>query len=152
MKLQKATMFGLYAVLELARDPGRQISATDIADLYGISSNHLAKVMRDLGRAGLVEAVRGAGGGYTFVGNAKRTTLMDVINIFEDIGSTSGGSRDKGTGTDIGQSLQLVLGEIDDIAKATFGSITIATLLKTMEWRKARMGNNLEEINSTLSV
>jgi len=28
------------------------------------------------------------------------------------------------------------LGEIDDIAKATFGSITIETLLKTMGWRK----------------
>ncbi len=75
MKLQKATLFALFSVLELARDPNRQISATDIADTYGISANHLAKVLRDLGRAGLVEAVRGVGGGYRFSGNANRISL-----------------------------------------------------------------------------
>ncbi|MBX6370252.1 MAG: Rrf2 family transcriptional regulator, partial [Rhodospirillales bacterium] len=64
MRLQKATRFGLYAVLELALDPTRQLSAAEIAAKYGISSNHLAKVLRDLGRAGLVDSVRGAGGGY----------------------------------------------------------------------------------------
>lgn len=138
MRLQKATHYGLYAVLELARDPERQLSATDIADIYGISSNHLAKVLRDLGRAGLVDSVRGAGGGYRFSGNSKRTTLMDVINIFEDIGSDSSAAADPGDNTDIGSALLLVLGEIDDIARATFGSITLDTLLKTMRWRQDR--------------
>ena len=85
MKLQKATKFALFAVLELARDTSRQLSATDIADLYGISTHHLAKVLRDLGRAGLVDSVRGVGGGYRFSANARRTTLMDVICIFEDV-------------------------------------------------------------------
>ncbi len=138
MRLQKATRYGLYSVLELARDTERQLSATDIAEIYGISANHLAKVLRDLGRAGLVDSVRGAGGGYRFSGNAKRTTLMDVINLFEDIGSDATSAADPGDDTDIGQSLLLVLGEIDDIAKATFGSITIDTLLKTMRWRQER--------------
>ena len=136
MKLQKATMFGLYAVLELARDPDRQLSATDIADIYGISNHHLAKVLRDLGRAGLLDSVRGVGGGYRFSANARRTTLMDVISIFEDISSDQTNGREEGEGTDIGQALQLVVGEIDDIAKATFSSITIDTLLKTMRWRE----------------
>ena len=136
MRLQKSTQFGLYAVLELARNPGRQLSALDIANLYGISSHHLAKVLRDLGRAGLVDAVRGAGGGYTFSGNARRTTLMDIINIFEDIGSDETVGRVHGGYEGVQPALQLVLHEIDDIAKATFGSITIETLLKTMGWRK----------------
>jgi Rrf2 family protein len=138
VRLQKATHYGLYAVLELARDPDRQLSATDIADIYGISSNHLAKVLRDLGRAGLVDSVRGAGGGYRFSGNSKRTTLMDVINIFEDIGSDSSSAADPGDQTDIGGALLMVLGEIDDIARATFGSITLDTLLKTMRWREEK--------------
>jgi Rrf2 family protein len=149
MKLQKATMFGLYAVLELARDPERQLSATDIAEKYGISSNHLAKVMRDLGRAGLVESVRGAGGGYTFSGNARRTTLLDVITIFEDIGGEPR-TRDGNGGTDIGEALALVQQEIDDIATATYGSITLETLLKTMEWRKARDAKQALSENSAV--
>ena len=141
MKLQKATQCGLYAVLELASDPERQLSATDIAKMYGISSNHLAKVLRDLGRAGLVNSVRGAGGGYTFSGNARRTTLMDIINVFEDIGSDGIPGQENGNDTCIGQALQLVLMEIDEIARATLGSITIGTLLKTMKWRQDRVKN-----------
>jgi len=136
LRLQKATQYGLYAVLELARDPTRQLSALDIAEKYGISSNHLAKVLRDLGRAGLVSSVRGAGGGYRFSANSKRITLMDVVNIFEDIGSDSVRASDPGDQTDIGRALLLVLGEIDEITQATFGSITLDTLLKTMRWRQ----------------
>ena len=136
MKLQKGTKFALFAVLELARDPSRQMSATDIAELYGISSHHLAKVLRDLGRAGLVDSVRGVGGGYRFSANARRTTLIDVIRIFEDISSDQRQAGDVGEKTDIGHALQLVLGEIDGIAKATLSAITIDTLLKTMRWRQ----------------
>ena len=101
VKLQKATKFALFAVLELARDTSRQLSATDIADLYGISTHHLAKVLRDLGRAGLVDSVRGVGGGYRFSANARRTTLMDVICIFEDISS------DQRQAGDVGEKLTL---------------------------------------------
>lgn len=139
MKLQKATLFGLYSVLELARDPSHTLSATDIAERYGISANHLAKVLRDLGRSGLVEAVRGASGGYRFVGNARRTTLLDIVRLFEeDFGGDGSGAREPGADTDIGGALDLVLSEIDDIARATLGSVTLNTLLKTMQWRVER--------------
>jgi len=134
MRLHKATRCALYAVLELARDRERQISATEIAEAYGISANHLAKVLRDLGRAGLVESVRGAGGGYRFVGNVKRTTLYDVVNLFEDVVAAGGGS-EPGADTDIGRALTRVLTEIDEIAVATLKSITLATLLKIMPGR-----------------
>ena len=141
MKLQKATLFALLSVLELAREPGRQISATEIADRYSISANHLAKVLRDLGRAGLVEAVRGAGGGYRFSGNAKRTSLYDVIDLFGDI-VTEGRRRQGPTDdTEIGRALARVLDEIDEIAVATLKSITLTTLLKTMGWHEQRLAN-----------
>ena len=141
MKLQKSTQFGLYAILELARDPERQLSATDIAKIYSISSNHLAKVLRDLGRAGLVKSVRGAGGGYTFCGNARRTTLMDIIDIFENIENNGASEQENSDVPGIGQALQLVLLEIDDIARATLSSITIGTLLKTMKWHQDKEEN-----------
>ncbi|MBM3567852.1 MAG: Rrf2 family transcriptional regulator [Alphaproteobacteria bacterium] len=130
MRLNKATLFALYAVLELAEDRDRQIAAGDIAAKYGISLNHLAKVLRDLGRAGLVEAARGVGGGYRFVGNPKRVTLMDVIEIFEDIGAGKAAGDGQGPDTHLGQALHGVLAEIEDIARATLRSVTIETLLK----------------------
>jgi Rrf2 family protein len=133
MKLQKATQFALYAILELALDPRRQLSTGDIARKYAISNNHLAKVLRDLGRAGLVESTRGVGGGYRFSGNAKRTTLLDVIELFEDIAAPGAGGGDAGAGTDVGRNLLQVLTEIEEIARATLDSITLETLVSQIK-------------------
>jgi len=131
VRLQTSTMLALYSIIEAASHPGKQVSAAEIAERYGVSAHHLAKVLRELGRAGLVDSSRGAGGGYRFSGNARRLTLMDVIERFEDIGARS---PDPGTAqTDLGLAIARVLSEIDEIAKATFRSITIETLLKLVE-------------------
>jgi Rrf2 family protein len=135
MKLQKATQFALLAVLELARDPSRQLSVSDIAEKYGISANHLAKVLRDLGRARLVEAVRGARGGYRFSGNAKRTSLYDVIELFGDSVRGEADIPAPAGETDMGRALGQVLAEVDEIAVATLKSISLATLLKSLAWQ-----------------
>jgi Rrf2 family protein len=135
MKLQKATCFALYAVLELAADPRHQRAAAEIAEKYGISLHHLAKVLRDLGRAGIVESARGVGGGYRFAGNPKRLTLMDVIERFEPIGADAVSGGDPRPNTDAGRALGLVLAELDEHALATFRSISIATMLKIIGQR-----------------
>ncbi len=131
MKLQTSTMLALYSLLEAASQPGKQVSASEIAERYGVSAHHLAKVLRALGRAGLVDSSRGVGGGYRFSGNARRLTLMDVIERFEDIGARS--PEPGAAHTDLGLAIARVLSEIDEIAKATFRSITIDTLLKLVQ-------------------
>lgn len=137
MKLQKNTLFALYSVLESASRPGRQLSAAEIARRYRISPHHLAKVLHTLARARIVESVRGVGGGYRFAGNARRLTLMDVIALFEDISAPSrrpAPRRRRASGeADVEHALSTVLEEIDDIARATFRSISIATMLKLVE-------------------
>jgi Rrf2 family protein len=133
MKLQKNSSLALYSVLEFAADPTRHISAAEIADKYGVSSHHLAKVLSELARAGIVESVRGVGGGYRFIGNVRRLTLMDVIQTFEQPGLPEGGRREAGELTPVGKALGAVLSEIDEIAKATLSSITLTTMLRLME-------------------
>lgn len=130
MRLQKATRCALYAVLELAADPAGQHSAAEIAAKYGVSLNHLAKVLRTLGRAGLVEAARGATGGYRFVGSPRRVTLLDVIRHFENVEPILAGEREPGDGTEAGLALRRILEEIEDTAHATLSSITLDTALK----------------------
>jgi Rrf2 family protein len=135
MKLQKASSFALYAVLELAANPTHQLSGTEIAEKYGISAHHLAKVLRDLGRAGIVEAARGVGGGYRLAANPKRLTLLDVVEIFEAVEPQNNANGDSGVATDAVRALGVVLDELDDHTLATFRSITISTMLKLMERR-----------------
>ena len=129
MKLQRATLLALYAVLELADQQDQQLSRQEIAEKFDVSSNHLSKVMRELGRAGLVEAVRGVGGGYRFCGNLKRTTLLDIINIFEAYELDVPGQRSPGKETELGQALDTVFQEINDTILATLNSISISTML-----------------------
>src|SRR3972149_9147121 len=96
MKLQIATRPAVFALLERAAGSDRQLSVAGIGEEYGVSSHHLAKVMNVLVRAGLVRSVRGARGGYQFNGNIRRTTLLDVIVLFENIGaegSAAGGDQ-----------------------------------------------------------
>lgn len=133
MRLQKATRCALFAILELARYPDKQISAADIADKYGISANHLAKVLRNLAQSGMIESMRGAGGGYRFCGNAKRISLFHVISMFENICEDEHGRQEAGADSEIGHALRGVIEEIDGITCATLKSITLATMLRTME-------------------
>ena len=136
MRLQKNTSLALYSVLEFASDPQRHIATAEIAAKYDVSSHHLAKVLADLARAGIVESVRGAGGGYRFAGNVRRLTLMDVIQMFEDIAPQApGGTPAAATPVDL--ALRVVLSEIDENAKAAFSSITLATMLRLIERQQA---------------
>jgi Rrf2 family transcriptional regulator, nitric oxide-sensitive transcriptional repressor len=132
MKLQISSRIAIFALLELAALPERQVAVAEIGEKYRVSSHHLAKVMQTLARAGLVRSVRGARGGYQFSGVARRTTLLDVIELFEDLGA---GSADSSTmeATREGRALHEVIAEIDGIARATLGSITLATMLKLVE-------------------
>ncbi|HKU86658.1 MAG TPA: Rrf2 family transcriptional regulator [Casimicrobiaceae bacterium] len=132
MRLQKNTSLALYSVIEFAADPARHVSAAEIAGKYDVSAHHLAKVLSELARAGIVESVRGAGGGYRFTGNARRLTLLDVIRLFEDFEPVAA-RRESGEATPVGKALRLVQSEIDEITKATFGSITLATMLRLVE-------------------
>jgi len=131
MRLQKNTALALYSVLEFARDPERHISAAEIAAKHEVSPHHLAKVLAELARSGIVESVRGAGGGYRFTGNARRLTLMDVIQMFEDIAPPL--PQQGGAAAPVERALGAVLAEIDANAKATFSSITLATMLRLIE-------------------
>ena len=135
MRLQKNTRLALYSVLEFAARPGQHVPAAEVAQKYGESAHHLAKVLSELARAGILESVRGVGGGYRFTGNARRLTLLDVIRLFEDFDAAPNGLGRPGAPAD--RALGEVLAEIDQITLATFGSITVATMLKMVERNSA---------------
>ncbi len=133
MKLQTNTSLALYSVLEFARDPTRHIPASEIADKYDVSPHHLAKVLSELARAGIVESVRGVGGGYRFAANPRRLTLMDVIQLFEDLGAPVSVRESSTQAEPVERALRAVLSEVDELAKATFSSITVSTMLRLLQ-------------------
>jgi Rrf2 family protein len=131
MKLQKNTQLALYSVLEFAARPGQHVPAAEVAQRYGESAHHLAKVLSELARAGIVESLRGVGGGYRFIANPRRLTLLDVIRLFENLDSAPQPSGNGAAAAE--RALAQVLAEVDQTTIATFGSITVATMLKMVE-------------------
>ena len=53
MKLQKNTRLALYSVLEFAARPDEHVPASEVAQSYGESVHHLAKVLSELAHAGI---------------------------------------------------------------------------------------------------
>lgn len=135
MKLNKASLFALIAVLELASNPEQQLSTTDIAEKHGISHHHLAKVMRQLVRGGMVQAMRGVGGGYRFSGNVNRTILLDIIQLFEMQESEPELLHWGQDGNPIAAELQRITDEIDNLTRVTLDTITLATALRNSRVR-----------------
>jgi Rrf2 family nitric oxide-sensitive transcriptional repressor len=83
MRLTAFTDFGLRALMRLAGEPDRSFSTGEIAAEFGISRNHLTKVIGDLAAAGFVSTQRGAGGGFRLARPAQSIRLGEVIRALE---------------------------------------------------------------------
>ncbi len=63
MRLTRYTDYAMRVLLYLGRRPEEYCSIGEIARSYGISQNHLMKVVNDLVNAGYLESLRGRNGG-----------------------------------------------------------------------------------------
>ncbi len=83
LKLTKKTEYALIAMTHLARQPGAQVSARDMARDYNIPADLLAKVMQQLQGAGLITSHQGSHGGYTIACAPEQVKLSDLIALME---------------------------------------------------------------------
>jgi Rrf2 family protein len=84
LDLTKRGDYAIRAMLALARvQNGELLSVRRIASDMTIPRQFLPEVMLDLGRAGLVDAVPGRGGGYRLRRPAVDITLLDVVEAVE---------------------------------------------------------------------
>jgi len=73
--------YGLHCLLFLVnpRDDAQQTSASDLAELQGVSAEYVAKLFTKLQKAGLVAASEGARGGFRLARKAGKISVLDVI-------------------------------------------------------------------------
>jgi Rrf2 family protein len=84
MKLSTKGKYGVRAVFEIARHYGKgPITIKEIADRQGISFSYLEQILHKLGKAGLIESVRGPAGGYLLARKPAALTIGDIIRTLE---------------------------------------------------------------------
>ena len=83
MQLTIFTDYGLRSLMYLAAHRDRMCSVREIAAYYGISRNHLVKVVHHLGQIGYVDSVKGKGGGIRLACDPAKLKLGDVVRALE---------------------------------------------------------------------
>ena len=84
MKHTRHADLALRVLMYLRVAPGRRGSTAGIAAAHRVSHAHLDKVVRRMAEAGLVETVRGRGGGVQLTRDPRSITVGDVMRAMED--------------------------------------------------------------------
>lgn len=83
IRLNLSTDYALRTLLYLASNPARQVSTREVVQFYGISADHLSKVVQHLSHSGYVRAGRGRTGGLQLGRPAAEITVGQVVELFE---------------------------------------------------------------------
>ena len=86
MQLTSFTDYGLRALIYMASLPDDQMTnISQVTEVYGVSRNHMVKIINQLSRAGLVTAVRGKNGGIKLGKPAQTIRIGDVVRELEPL-------------------------------------------------------------------
>lgn len=86
MQLTSFTDYGLRALIYLASLPeGQMTSISEVTDTYGVSRNHMVKIINQLSRAGYIAATRGKNGGIRLGRPAEEIVIGQVVRDMEPL-------------------------------------------------------------------
>jgi FeS assembly SUF system regulator len=83
LRISKLTDYGTVVLAHLAGASGAVCSAAEVSDATGIAVPTVSKLLKSLGRAGLVISTRGSNGGYQLSRPAHEISAASVIDALE---------------------------------------------------------------------
>ena len=131
MKLTTFTDYSLRVLIFLAARPGRRATIAETAAAFGISQNHLTKVVHFLARQGWIGTVRGKGGGMVLAQPAGSIVIGRVVHATEGAVLAAECFSEKDAGCVIAPVCRLrgVLGEAIAAFHAVLDRYTLADLV-----------------------
>ena len=82
--ISEALSIAMHLCLRLARQPDDYCSTRQIADEFGFSVHHVAKVVQKLVRGGIVQTVRGVQGGARLAADPDAVTLLAIAEALDE--------------------------------------------------------------------
>ena len=83
LRVTKLTDYASVVLTVLASDPAAVLSASELAERAGLEAPTVAKVLKPLAQAGLVDGFRGANGGYRLARDAAEISLVEIVEAME---------------------------------------------------------------------
>ncbi len=87
MKISTRGRYGIKAMVDLAQNSynldNKCVSLKSIAERQGIPENYLEQLMASLKKAGIVNSVRGAQGGYVLNKQPEDISVGDLLKVLE---------------------------------------------------------------------
>lgn len=83
MRLTAYTDYSLRVLIFLGLRGEKLATIGEISETYGLSANHLMKIIHNLGKLGYIETVRGRGGGMRLAGAPEEINLGQVVRQME---------------------------------------------------------------------
>lgn len=83
MQLTLFTDYSIRVLMYLGAHQDRLCTTKEISESYGISKNHVVKVVHNLAQLGYIRSVKGKGGGLSLLKRADDINLRDLISALE---------------------------------------------------------------------
>lgn len=141
-KLGKLTDYGTVLMTALAYEPARLQTSQELAGSTHLAAPTVAKLLKLLGKAGLVESSRGARGGYRLARSPEQITVADIVSALEGPIALTECAVHRGCGIESHCGVRANWRVINDAIRSALEAVTLAQMALPMRRVGAR---NLRE-------
>lgn len=130
LRVTKLTDYASFVLTLLAGAPERVHSAAELAERTHLETPTVSKLLKALAQAGLVEAFRGANGGYRLAKPAAQIRLIAIVEAIEGpLGMTECSLHDGDCGIQDHCGVRANWRRINDVVVDALASVTLAQML-----------------------
>ena len=141
LRVTKLTDYATLVLTVLAARPGDVLSAPDLAEHAGLEAPTVAKLLKPLAQAGLVEGFRGANGGYRLARDPAAISLVEIVEAMEGpLGMTECSLHDGHCGIEQSCGVRANWRRINDVVVDALRGISLAEMLQPAPHSSARKG------------
>jgi FeS assembly SUF system regulator len=130
LRVTRLTDYATVVLTVLAARPGTVLSAPELAEAAGLETTTVAKVLKPLAQAGLVDGFRGAGGGNRRARDAGAITHVVVLQALErPRGKTECSIHAGNCGIEASCGVRANWRRINDVVADALRGVTLAQML-----------------------
>lgn len=131
LRVTRLTDYATVVLTVLAARPDAVLSAPELAERAGLEAPTVAKVLKPLAAAGLVEGFRGANGGYRLARPAGAISLVEIVEAMEGpLGMTECSIASGQCGIEHSCGVRANWRRINDVVAEALGNVSLAQMLE----------------------